>query len=65
MSMNQTSDWHDLFFNTSPYAWAYFGIAISLGSSIVGAAWLLANQGDTYNWCKFTWSIGKGTSNKI
>jgi V-type H+-transporting ATPase proteolipid subunit len=37
--MSQESDWHDIFFNTSPYAWAYWGIALSLGSSIVGAAW--------------------------
>ena len=29
----------ELFYNTSPYSWAYVGIAISLGFSIVGAAW--------------------------
>jgi V-type H+-transporting ATPase proteolipid subunit len=28
-----------LFYNTSPYSWAYVGVAISLGFSIIGAAW--------------------------
>jgi V-type H+-transporting ATPase proteolipid subunit len=29
----------DLFYNTNPYSWAYVGVAIALGFSIVGAAW--------------------------
>jgi len=33
------STWSDLFYNISPYNWAYLGIAIALGCSILGAAW--------------------------
>ena len=29
----------DLFYNTNPYSWAYTGVAIAIGFSIVGAAW--------------------------
>lgn len=29
----------DLFYATNPYSWAYIGVAIALGFSIVGAAW--------------------------
>jgi V-type H+-transporting ATPase proteolipid subunit len=29
----------ELFYNTNPYSWAYIGIAIAIGFSIVGAAW--------------------------
>lgn len=29
----------DLFYNTNPYSWAYVGVAIGMGFSIVGAAW--------------------------
>lgn len=28
-----------MFYDTNPYSWAYVGVAISLGFSIVGAAW--------------------------
>ena len=28
-----------MFFCISPYSWAYMGVAISLGFSIIGAAW--------------------------
>ena len=33
------TQWSDLFYQVSPYSWAYIGIAIALGISIVGAAW--------------------------
>jgi V-type H+-transporting ATPase 21kDa proteolipid subunit len=29
----------ELFYNTNPYSWTYVGIAISIGFSIIGAAW--------------------------
>jgi V-type H+-transporting ATPase proteolipid subunit len=38
-SMDTYYTYSELFYNTSPYSWAYVGIAISLGFSIVGAAW--------------------------
>ena len=31
--------WKDMFYCISPYAWAYMGVALSLGLSIIGAAW--------------------------
>jgi len=31
--------WGDLFYEINPYAWAYSGIAIALGASIIGAGW--------------------------
>ena len=39
MSSTDILYYSDLFYNTSPYSWAYVGVAISLGFSIVGAAW--------------------------
>ena len=29
----------DLFYKTNPYSWAYVGVAIAIGFSIIGAAW--------------------------
>ena len=37
--MSQISSYSELFYNTSPYSWAHIGVAMSLGFSIVGAAW--------------------------
>jgi len=34
-----SSDWPDIFMNVSPYSWAYVGIGIALGTSVLGAAW--------------------------
>jgi len=31
--------WADMFYAISPYSWAYTGIGIALGSSVIGAAW--------------------------
>ena len=31
--------WSQLFYCISPYTWAYMGIAIAFGLSIIGAAW--------------------------
>ena len=39
MSSTDILYYSDLFYNTSPYSWAYVGVAISLGFSIVGTAW--------------------------
>jgi len=33
------SDRGDLFYHISPYSWAYLGIGLALGASVVGAAW--------------------------
>ena len=33
------STWSQLFYCISPYTWAYMGIAIAFGLSIIGAAW--------------------------
>ena len=39
MATEHYTEWSDLFMNIDPLAWAYSGIAIALGTSIVGAAW--------------------------
>lgn len=31
--------WKDMFYCTDPSSWAYMGVALSLGLSIIGAAW--------------------------
>lgn len=33
------TDWRELFYEITPYAWAYFGIGLALFTSIIGAAW--------------------------
>lgn len=33
------TSYHDLFYDISPYSWAYVGIGLALGLSILGAAW--------------------------
>jgi len=33
------SGWKDLIYCTEPTSWAYVGVALSLGLSIIGAAW--------------------------
>lgn len=35
------SGWTDMFYCISPYSWAYMGVAIALGFSIIGAAWYI------------------------
>ena len=31
--------WYDILMNINPYLWAYLGLALSLGFSVIGAAW--------------------------
>ncbi len=31
--------WRDMFYCIEPTSWAYMGVALSLGLSIIGAAW--------------------------
>ncbi len=31
--------WKSMFYCIDPHAWAYMGVAIALGFSIIGAAW--------------------------
>jgi hypothetical protein len=31
--------WKDMFYCISPYSWAYMGVVLALGLSIIGAAW--------------------------
>jgi F0F1-type ATP synthase membrane subunit c/vacuolar-type H+-ATPase subunit K len=31
--------WKDMFYCTNPASWAYMGVALALGLSIIGAAW--------------------------
>lgn len=37
--MSTITTWGELFYNISPYSWAYVGIGIALGASVIGAAW--------------------------
>merc|ERR1719265_1371950 len=39
MSVDYTNSWSCLFLSVNPYQWAYLGIALSLGLSVIGAAW--------------------------
>ena len=41
-------DWGELLYNISPYSWAYVGIGIALGASVIGAAWyFIADLGES------------------
>ena len=38
-SQDYITGWKDMFFCINPVSWAYMGVAIALGFSIIGAAW--------------------------
>jgi hypothetical protein len=38
-SVTEYTDWGHVISCISPYSWAYVGIGITLGASVVGAAW--------------------------
>lgn len=39
MATQTYTDWGQIFYDISPYSWAYVGIGIALGASVIGAAW--------------------------
>lgn len=39
MATTNATNWGELFYEISPYSWAYVGIGIALGASVIGAAW--------------------------
>jgi len=41
------TNWADIFYSISPYAWGYMGVALALGLSIMGAAWGIFITGST------------------
>ncbi len=47
--MTEVATWSELIYNISPYSWAYIGIAIALGCSIIGAAWYFPQFTTPYN----------------
>ncbi len=36
---NTYDGWKDMFYCTEPSSWAYMGVALALGLSIIGASW--------------------------
>lgn len=36
---NLYKGWKDMFYCTEPSSWAYMGVALALGLSIIGASW--------------------------
>lgn len=47
MTSEPAADWGQLFYHISPYSWAYMGIGIALGASVIGAAWYISfNAGE-------------------
>jgi hypothetical protein len=49
-------DWGELFYNISPYSWAYVGIGIALGASVIGAAWYsCTHQGESILQAQASW----------
>mmetsp|Transcript_18538 Transcript_18538/g.1632 ORF Transcript_18538/g.1632 Transcript_18538/m.1632 type:complete len:84 (+) Transcript_18538:65-316(+) len=47
MTTVEYTEWSDLFNDIDPLAWAYTGIALALGTSIIGAAWGIFITGST------------------
>lgn len=37
--MADYTNWGQIFYGISAYSWAYVGIGIALGASVIGAAW--------------------------
>lgn len=35
----EIAGWKEMFYCINPVSWAYMGVAIALGFSIIGAAW--------------------------
>lgn len=55
--MSTITTWGELFYNISPYSWAYVGIAIALGASVIGAAWYSSpHSGESTSRARASWA---------
>ena len=58
--------WGDLFYGISPYAWGYTGIAVALGFSIIGAAWVSSlTAGHLPHWLQSGRVFSEDSENQI
>ena len=56
--MSTYEDWGDLFYHISPYSWAYVGIGIALGASVIGAAWYVhSHSGESILPVQVSWVL--------
>ena len=65
--MVEYTNWGQIFYDISPYSWAYVGIGIALGASVIGAAWYFFQfiKGHIYFRSKHPRRSCQSTQNKI